>query len=198
MPQDSDPIEDDWRVVRPVRNPSDSSTLFGEASIVWVGFRWRAEPTLARIPVEVPRKLESVRHEIAGTWEVSDLPIFYVHFQKLDRIESWTQEEITHIILVSGMDLYLGSTGPTRIATTHSGTMPPLELSFKNNEPIDLTLAFVIDAPGVITVLHKESNSPLKAPSNWLLGPWPEPSDTIPINAEPPSSLWNYMWRDNY
>ena len=85
----------------------------------------------------------------------------------------WNQSGTTHHIqLINGMDLYLGSTGPTRIATTHSGTMPSLELRWNGSEPIDLSLAFVIDSPGVISVLKKEGSSPVREPSNWLCEDW--------------------------
>jgi hypothetical protein len=164
MPNDLDPIEDDWKVARPVRrSPEEIGPQLSEPedAYVWVVFATREGTHLSpRIRVQVPTNNEPVSQHFRNGWETEELPIFKVDLQGAG---------LKHPLQVDSMYLFLNRTGHTLIATANLERIPQvLSPTTVWNE-----FAFIISGPGRLYVLHRlPLTSPDDTVTSWEASPW--------------------------
>lgn len=168
---DLDPIEDDWKVSRPVRRDPEVEPVpqvLASPSYVWVNFSYMGSEIPERLRVEVPTTKLPVLHR--GMSIRTPVEVYIVQGE----IRNFGEE-----IRFNQLNLYITENARYPVATASGSHM----FTYRGPSPSQVDLAFIIDGPGKLTVLH--SPSPFETSTTWSAAPWYQETDQIQQTISP-------------
>jgi hypothetical protein len=155
---DEDPIEDDWKISRPVRRDPDEEPpppARATMSYVWVSLSYRGSEIPGRFRVEVPTTKSPVIRE--GSFIRQPEEVYIVQGELQPDLGGYRYDQL---------NLYLTETSRRCVANASGTHMQTYQ------GPLDwVDLSFIIDGPGKLTVLHPPFEY-VDGSGAWRVSPW--------------------------